>query len=61
MDLPFDMCGFKPYNGEITMSRKENLEEVQREKDHHFFRNLRVKKQVVVATKFAMNLQKLVV
>ena len=28
--------------------------------DHHLFRNLRVKKQVIVATKFSVNLQKLI-
>ena len=44
MVLPFDMFGVKPYNRKIAMSHKGKLEEVQRERDHHFFRNLRVKK-----------------
>ena len=54
MDLSFDMCGVKPYNGKIATSHKDKLEEVQRERDHNFFWNLRVKKQAVVATKFAV-------
>ena len=37
MNLTFDMCGVKPYNGKISMSYKEKLEEVNRERDHHFY------------------------
>ena len=40
------------------MSQNEKLEEVQRERDHHFLRDFRVKKKVIVATKFAVNVQK---
>ena len=42
MNLPFDMCGVKPCNGKISMSHKDKLEEVQRERDHHFSRNFRI-------------------
>ena len=61
MDLPFYMCGVKTYTGKIATSHNYKLEGVQSDRDHHFFWNLRVKKQVVVATKFSVNLQKLVV
>ena len=40
------------------MSQNEKLEEVQRDRDHHFLRDFRVKKKVIVATKFAVNVQK---
>ena len=61
MDLLFYICGVKTYNGKISTSHNDKMEEVQRERDHHISRNLRVKKWVLVATKFAVNLQKLIV
>ena len=36
MGLTFDMCGVKLCNGNIAMSHKDKLEEVQRDRDHQF-------------------------